>query len=322
MTDFQNHIRLIREEVNRELAHLPIPENPNYLYDPVRFSLQGVGKRFRPILVHLTGRSLDANPDGLANLALAVELLHTFTLVHDDIMDKDDTRHGLPTLHEKWDESTAILAGDAIFVLAQLKVTLVETHATEIMNYFNKVTLEICEGQAWDKEFENDLTISEDSYLKMIDCKTGALLGACAALPAIMEGIDDSIVQSLDQFGRQLGRGFQLQDDLLELISNPEEMGKSLGSDLAEGKQTFPVILARTQYEKEWNELTSQFQSNQNGESLEAVKTFLTDSGIAKQTMDKYELFFNEARKALHIIPVEKRNDLDSFINLIEKRTY
>ena len=253
MTDFQQHIQLIREEVNRELANLPIPENPKYLYDPVRYSLQGVGKRFRPILVHLTGRALDANSDGLANLALAVELLHTFTLIHDDIMDNDDTRHGLPTLHKKWDESTAVLAGDAIFVLAQLKVTLIETHATEIMNYFNKITLEICEGQAWDKEFENDLTISEESYLKMIDCKTGALLGSCAALPAIMEGLNDTTVQSLNQFGRQLGRGFQLQDDLLELISSPEEMGKSLGSDLAEGKQTYPVILARTQFEKEWN---------------------------------------------------------------------
>ncbi|MBT5068548.1 MAG: polyprenyl synthetase family protein [Candidatus Marinimicrobia bacterium] len=322
MTDFQQHIQLIREEVNRELANLPIPENPKYLYDPVRYSLQGVGKRFRPILVHLTGRALDANSDGLANLALAVELLHTFTLIHDDIMDNDDTRHGLPTLHKKWDESTAVLAGDAIFVLAQLKVTLIETHATEIMNYFNKITLEICEGQAWDKEFENDLTISEESYLKMIDCKTGALLGSCAALPAIMEGLNDTTVQSLNQFGRQLGRGFQLQDDLLELISSPEEMGKSLGSDLAEGKQTYPVILARTQFEKEWNELTSHFQSNLNGESLEAVKIFLNDSGIAQQTINKYESYFNEAQNALHIIPTEKRHDLESLINLIQKRTY
>ncbi|MBL7013278.1 MAG: polyprenyl synthetase family protein [Candidatus Marinimicrobia bacterium] len=322
MADFQHHIQLIREEVNRELAGLPIPKNPRYLYDPIRFSLQGIGKRFRPILVHLTGQALSANQDGLTNIALAVELLHTFTLVHDDIMDNDDTRHGLPTLHEKWDESTAILAGDAIFVLAQLKVTLVENHATEIMNYFNKVTLEICEGQAWDKEFENDLTISEESYLKMIDCKTGALLGACAALPAIMEGLDDQTVQKLDQFGRLLGKGFQLQDDLLELISDAEKMGKSLGSDLAEGKQTYPVILARNQKENEWKELISPFLSHPNEQSMERIKTFLDETGITQQTIEKYESFFNEARDTLHIIPEDRRADLDLFIQLIEKRTY
>ncbi|MBT3300021.1 MAG: polyprenyl synthetase family protein [Candidatus Marinimicrobia bacterium] len=322
MSDFQKKINLIREEVNRELASLPIPQKPGYLYDPIRYVLKGKGKRFRPLLVHLMGRALDANSRGLMNLALAVELLHTFTLVHDDIMDKDDTRHGQETLHQKWDESTAILAGDAIFILAQLKVTLVETHVTEVMNYFNQVTLEICEGQAWDKEFENDLSISESNYLDMIDCKTGALLGACAALPAIMEGLSNETVQNLDQFGRLLGKGFQVQDDLLELISNPQQMGKSLGSDLAEGKQTYPIILARTNHEQEWNKCISQFMSKQNEDSMDIVKTFLEKTGIAEETITRYESFFEEAGKVLHFLPEEKRKDLDAFIQLIKNRTY
>ncbi len=320
--DFQSHIQLIREEVNRELGELPLPKHPKYLYDPIRFSLKGIGKRFRPILLHLVGNALEAEKSGLANLGLAVELLHTFTLVHDDIMDNDDTRHGLPTLHEKWDESTAILAGDAIFVLAQLKVTMVETHATEIMNFFNKVTLEICEGQAWDKEFENDLTISEESYLKMIECKTGALLGACTSLPAIMHGLDDDRVQQLDQCGRLLGKGFQLQDDLLELTSEPNQMGKSLGSDIAEGKQTYPIILARTEFDQEWKDVVTTFLSQKNENALMSVKDYLDESGITERTKSKYKSYFEQARDALKVIPESNRTEIESFIDLVEKRTY
>ena len=245
MSTFNELITFIRKEVNRDLKRLPIPKRPVYLYAPIRFALSGNGKRFRPILVHLAGRANNADPESLMKIALAVELLHNFTLVHDDIMDNDDMRHGQAAIHSKWDESTAILAGDGINAIAQILLSGIPDRSNEICRFFNQATLEVCEGQALDKEFENDLSITEDQYLEMIEKKTGSLLGACAALSATLVGADQEVINYFDQFGRAFGNGFQIHDDLLEIYGNPNEMGKSLGSDIAEGKQTMMVIKAR-----------------------------------------------------------------------------
>ncbi|MBT4053665.1 MAG: polyprenyl synthetase family protein, partial [Candidatus Marinimicrobia bacterium] len=175
MSTFNELITFIRKEVNRDLKRLPIPERPVYLYEPIRFVLRGNGKRFRPILVHLAGRANNADPDSLMKIALAVELLHNFTLVHDDIMDNDDMRHGQAAIHSKWDEPTAILAGDGINAIAQILLSGIPDRSNAICRFFNQATLEVCEGQALDKEFENDLSITEDQYLEMVEKKTGSL---------------------------------------------------------------------------------------------------------------------------------------------------
>ncbi|MEO2186410.1 MAG: polyprenyl synthetase family protein, partial [bacterium] len=227
MSTFNELITFIRKEVNRDLKRLPIPKRPVYLYEPIRFALSGNGKRFRPILVHLAGRANNADPDSLMKIALAVELLHNFTLVHDDIMDNDNMRHGQAAVHSKWDESTAILAGDGINAIAQILLSGIPDRSNAICRFFNQATLEVCEGQALDKEFENDLSITEDQYLEMIEKKTGSLLGACAALSATLVGADQEVINYFDQFGRALGNGFQIHDDLLEIYGNPNEMGKS-----------------------------------------------------------------------------------------------
>ena len=172
MKTFKDLIGFIRREVNKGIKNIPIPEKPKYLYDPIRYSLKGNGKRFRPILTHLVGRANKIDPDVIMNISLSVELLHNFTLIHDDIMDKDSVRHGQKTIHERWDKSSAILAGDGVFALSQIILSSV---SNSIMSaYFNRATLEICEGQALDKEFENNEKITESQYLEMIDKKTGA----------------------------------------------------------------------------------------------------------------------------------------------------
>ena len=319
MSTFNELITFIRKEVNRDLKRLPIPKRPVYLYEPIRFALSGNGKRFRPILVHLAGRANNADPDSLMKIALAVELLHNFTLVHDDIMDNDDMRHGQAAIHSKWDESTAILAGDGINAIAQILLSGIPDRSNAICRFFNQATLEVCEGQALDKEFENDLSITEDQYLEMIEKKTGSLLGACAALSATLVGADQEVINYFDQFGRALGNGFQIHDDLLEIYGNPNEMGKSLGSDIAEGKQTMMVIKARNLFGKEWGDIIG---DPDRIDFMDKIRSFFTENGIENETKDLAQTYFDLARNSLEKIDGINCSELFDFVNLVETRSY
>ena len=319
MSTFNELITFIRKEVNRDLKRLPIPKRPVYLYEPIRFALSGNGKRFRPILVHLAGRANNADPDSLMKIALAVELLHNFTLVHDDIMDNDNMRHGQAAVHSKWDESTAILAGDGINAIAQILLSGIPDRSNAICRFFNQATLEVCEGQALDKEFENDLSITEDQYLEMIEKKTGSLLGACAALSATLVGADQEVINYFDQFGRALGNGFQIHDDLLEIYGNPNEMGKSLGSDIAEGKQTMMVIKARNLFGKEWGEIIG---DPDRIDFMDKIRSFFTENGIENETKGLAQTYFDLARNSLEKIDGINCSELFDFVNLVETRSY
>ena len=319
MSTFNELITFIRKEVNRDLKRLPIPKRPVYLYEPIRFALSGNGKRFRPILVHLAGRANNADPESLMKIALAVELLHNFTLVHDDIMDNDDMRHGQAAIHSKWDESTAILAGDGINAIAQILLSGIADRSNAICRFFNQATLEVCEGQALDKEFENDLSITEDQYLEMIEKKTGSLLGACAALSATLVGADQEVINHFDQFGRALGNGFQIHDDLLEIYGNPNEMGKSLGSDIAEGKQTMMVIKARNLFGKEWGDIIG---DPDRIDFMDKIRSFFTENGIENETKGLAQTYFDLARNSLEKIDGINCSELFDFVNLVETRSY
>jgi len=305
--------------VNHDLKRLPIPKRPVYLYEPIRFALSGNGKRFRPILVHLAGRANNADPDSLMKIALAVELLHNFTLVHDDIMDNDNMRHGQAAIHSKWDESTAILAGDGINAIAQILLSGIADRSNAICRFFNQATLEVCEGQALDKEFENDLSITQDQYLEMIEKKTGSLLGACAALSATLVGADQEVINHFDQFGRALGNGFQIHDDLLEIYGNPNEMGKSLGSDIAEGKQTMMVIKARNLFGKEWGDIIG---DPDRIDFMDKIRSFFTENGIENETKGLAQTYFDLARNSLEKIDGINCSELFDFVNLVETRSY
>ena len=319
MSTFNELITFIRKEVNRDLKRLPIPKRPVYLYEPIRFALSGNGKRFRPILVHLAGRANNADPDSLMKIALAVELLHNFTLVHDDIMDNDNMRHGQAAIHSKWDESTAILAGDGINAIAQILLSGIPDRSNAICRFFNQATLEVCEGQALDKEFENDLSITEDQYLEMIEKKTGSLLGACSALSATLVGAGQEVINHFDQFGRALGNGFQIHDDLLEIYGNPNEMGKSLGSDIAEGKQTMMVIKARNLFGKEWGEIIG---DPERLDFMDKIRSFFTENGIENETKGLAQTYFDLARNSLEKIDGINCSELFDFVNLVETRSY
>lgn len=311
--DFHKEIIFLKSEINRSLKNFLVKSEPKYLYDPIKYSINNSGKRLRPILVFLSGKLFNANVSDLMKAAVAVELLHIFTLIHDDIMDDDDIRHGKPSLHKKWDISTAILSGDAIFTLAQLAINSLDKNT---YNRLNEISLSVCEGQALDKEFENDTSISMDKYLDMIAKKTGSLLGLCSELGAIVSEQEIDIRTTLYSFGVNLGLAFQIQDDYLEIFGEPELMGKSLGSDIHSGKQTAMTILARNKNEKEWIRLNSKKTD------LQSYKNFFLENRIDHEIKKLVEYYINKTSKSIEFVKSFENNFLDDFSNYILNRRY
>ena len=311
--DFHKEISFLKSEINRSLKNFLVKSEPKYLYDPIKYSINNSGKRLRPILVFLSGKLFNANVSDLMKAAVAVELLHIFTLIHDDIMDDDDIRHGKPSLHKKWDISTAILSGDAIFTLAQLAINSLDKNT---YNRLNEISLSVCEGQALDKEFENDTSISMDKYLDMIAKKTGSLLGLCSELGAIVSEQEIDIRTTLYSFGVNLGLAFQIQDDYLEIFGEPELMGKSLGSDIHSGKQTAMTILARNMNEKEWIRLNSKKTD------LQGYKNFFLENRIDHEIKKLVEYYINKTSKSIEFVKSFENNFLDDFSNYILNRRY
>ena len=316
---FEDLIESIRSKVNHKLENMPLPVYPEYLYDPIRYSIVNKGKRFRAILTHLTGRANKIDSKAVMHISLAVELLHNFTLVHDDIMDDDTVRHGKMTIHEKWDSSTAILTGDGIYTIAQIILAKISKNFKSLSKYFNKTTLEICEGQGLDKQFENDKSITIESYLDMIDKKTGSLIGASSALPIIYQGGSEDLINTYEKFGRSLGKGFQIHDDLLEITTNSHVMGKSLGSDIHNGKQTIMVILARDSFPRQWDELVK------NSDRDNIVKnsfTFFDKKGIIREVKSISDSYFESSLDYLKGLENTTTQELNQLVHLIKNRTY
>lgn len=317
---FLDHIEQLRFEINERLQSFPLDSEPKYIYDPIKYIMEGRGKRLRPIIVNLVGTVYGANRDDLLNAGLAVELLHNFTLVHDDIMDQDNLRHGQATVHKKWDESTAILAGDGIYAIAQILITKVKTNPLKAINAFNKATLYVCEGQAYDKEFEHNHGIVLDQYMTMIKKKTGWLIGFCAELGGILGDQPDSVISELQSYGLNLGIAFQIQDDLLEIFSDSKSMGKSLGSDLIAGKQTILTVLARQNDPVGWKQKWEEIMNNDLQVAIKKFRIYFEDNGILEAAKDMAKEYTEAAQNNLRIIPKEKRAQLEQLTEFVWKR--
>jgi geranylgeranyl diphosphate synthase, type II len=218
---------------------------PASLYDPANYFLGLGGKRIRPVLC-LMGNELfeEIDPDGW-NLAIAIELFHNFTLIHDDIMDRSPLRRGQPTLHVKYGPSTALLAGDVMLVTAYDYINRSETpHIRGILQLFNQTAKEVCEGQQIDMDFEQQERVGLEAYLHMIKLKTSVLLAASLQIGAILGGAGQGNQEHLYEFGKSLGLAFQVQDDYLDAFGDPAKFGKQVGGDIVAGKQTFLLIKA------------------------------------------------------------------------------
>ncbi|MFQ5627813.1 MAG: polyprenyl synthetase family protein, partial [bacterium] len=244
-SSFDEKLNTYKHIVSRYLISIVKQEKPVSLYEPIRYALNGSGKRLRPILLLLTTEAMGGDVEKAIPAAGAIEVLHNFTLVHDDIMDNDVTRRGRPTVHHKWDVDVALLAGDGLVALAFQSLVRTQTkRLVEVHKLFTNCILELCEGQALDKEFESYDSVSMDDYLKMISKKTGCLLGLCAQMGGVLAEGNEQEVAALKVFGESLGVAFQIQDDLLDITSEEKVLGKDFGSDIKRKKKTFLLIHA------------------------------------------------------------------------------
>ena len=309
-----------RNEIDLGLKHLRIPEKPSGLYKPMVYSATAPGKRIRPLLAFLTGEGLGVDHDRLRPAALAVEVLHAFTLVHDDIMDNDTRRRGLETVHVKWDTNTAILSGDGLMALAFR--LLMETDADRIRQMgfeFSQAMLEICEGQALDVEFESRLDVTAMDYLDMVGKKTGRLLGLSCQLGALISDADESVAENLNRFGIELGQAFQIQDDLLEITSDTRNMGKSLDSDITSGKKTYPLILVLGGLSMSEKRSFLEFMKI-NLDNRKAILDVFQQKDIFTKTSDKITQLMNNALKRLDQLPLMATENLQYLVDMISKR--
>ena len=241
----RDHVDKLRLDVEQSLSTI-IPESePRSLYEPAQYVLSGGGKRLRPVLLLLTAEAFGASVKEAMPAALAVEVFHNFTLVHDDIMDNADTRRGKPTVHTKWDASTAILSGDYMMGLSY--ALLSQTGAgdlSKMMSVYHRMVQLLCEGQAFDTDFETRTDVTVDEYIRMIDGKTAALLEAVFELGGLIGGVNEYTQNQLRLLGQSVGRAFQIQDDLLDITAENAKWGKKVGGDLIEGKKTYLLLRA------------------------------------------------------------------------------
>ena len=294
-------------------------KEPRNLYEPIHYILDLGGKRMRPVLTLMSAEVFDTDYKKALPAALAVEVFHNFSLVHDDIMDDAPLRRGKETVHEKWNLNTGILSGDAMLILAYQYFEQYEPIIfRDLAKLFSKTALEVCEGQQWDVDFEerNDVTIPE--YLKMIQYKTAVLVAAAMKMGAIIAETSEENANLIYDFGLNLGLAFQLQDDFLDAFGDPETFGKQVGGDIIENKKTYLYLKAVAfSKETEAEELRRLFsiQPEDNTEKIKTVKELFNNSGASKATQDAIQDFTFKAFQTLDKmdISIDKKEMLKAF---------
>lgn len=241
MKEFDEYLAL----VNQAISNLQLPERPFGLYDPIRYTLDCGGKRLRPVLTLAACEAMGKVPMTAIHQAIAIEMFHNFTLLHDDVMDNADVRRGRPTVHRRWDTNTAILSGDAMLTTSTMLLSIKSgKHLASALDLFNGAAMNIYEGQQYDVDFEGRMDVTVDEYMEMIRLKTSVLLGCACGMGALMADADFESQVAFFNYGVNLGLAFQLQDDFLDTYGNPETFGKSIGGDIVNDKKTWLLITA------------------------------------------------------------------------------
>lgn len=243
--DFELRYRSLRQTIDNYLIGCLNEQDPRSLYGPIKYVLAGRGKRIRPVLLMVACEVVGGQAEAAVHAGAALEILHNFTLVHDDIMDNAPSRRGRRTVHTKWDNNVAILSGDALLALAYRVLLRTESaRLRDITKIFTEGVLEVCEGQAYDKDFELRRRVSLDEYLLMIRKKTGRMMTVSTEIGGIIGDATDTELDALRRFGDLIGQAFQIQDDLLDIVGDVKEFGKTIGGDIREGKKTFLLLEA------------------------------------------------------------------------------
>lgn len=272
MKEFDEYLSM----VNQAIANLKLPAQPAGLYDPIRYTLDCGGKRLRPVLVLSACEAMGGKPMSAIHQAIAIEMFHNFTLLHDDVMDNADVRRGRPTVHKKWNEETAILSGDAMLTTSTMLLAIkAGDKLATALDLFNGTAMNIYEGQQYDMDFETRLDVSVEEYIEMIRLKTSVLLGCACGMGALMAGADFESQVAFFNYGVNLGLAFQLQDDYLDTYGNPETFGKAIGGDILNDKKTWLLIMAL------------------NEDKTGTVKTLIGDNSNQQEKIEKVRAIYN-----------------------------
>ena len=307
------------DKINAYLEQMPYMRPPKGLYEPIAYELSLGGKRIRPVLMLMAYNIYKEDVERILPQAAGLETYHNHTLLHDDVMDKADMRRNKPTVHNVWNENTAILSGDALLILAyRLMAEGLTDKLAEVMHIFTETTMEICEGQQWDMEFESRMDVKVDEYIEMIRLKTSVLLAAALKIGACLAGASAEEAQKLYDFGVKMGLAFQLQDDWLDVYGDPKVFGKNIGGDILCNKKTYMLITAleladasqREELER-WLNATDYVPA----EKISAVTAIYNNIGIGKRCEEMVETYYSDGLAVLEsiAIPEERKQALKDF---------
>ena len=305
--DVMEILKAYAEEIDVVIDDSLSKLEPESLYESSEYLIKAGGKKFRPALTLLSCQAVGGKPEKALKAAAAIELTHTFSLIHDDIMDNDDTRRGKPAVHKVWGEPLAILAGDSLFaksfeLLSQsAEDNIAYERVVDALQVLTNSCINICEGQALDMAFEDTFNVTKDEYMNMIYKKTGDLITASTTIGAIMGGASSNEIQALRTYGKQIGLAFQIQDDYIDLTGD-ESIGKPVGSDLVEGKKTLMVVYALEKANKEDHDrLVELLEANDESIIPEAMEILEKYGAINYARSKAYDCVI-ESKQALSII--------------------
>lgn len=297
----------VNAEISRRTAKLD-NSLPSGLYVPVSYSLGVGGKRLRPVMLLTSYNLFSEDIEKALPAALAIEVFHNFTLLHDDIMDKAEVRRNKPTVHMKYGENAAILSGDAMAFLAYRFLTESPSgRFSEVIDLFTATALEVCEGQQLDMDFETRSEVTEGEYLEMIRLKTAVLLGCSLKSGALLADANNDVSDLLYQFGINLGLAFQIQDDWLDVFGTRQSFGKIIGGDILAGKKTWLLVKAfenADSIQKNKLEILLQDKHLKAEEKINAVVDIYHQIGIKELAEEKIKFYFNDAAAILQVLPV------------------
>ena len=317
----ETYLKLLEDEILKNRYG----SNPTSLYEPIRYIMKLGGKRMRPLLTLISYSLYKEEIHTILPYAIAVETFHNFTLLHDDIMDQAPLRRGKPTVHERWNVNTAILAGDVMLVrVYDIFLSLESAKLKEVLKRFNTCAAEVCEGQQWDMEFENKKNVTIEQYLSMIRLKTAVLLGFSLELGAILADAPELDREVVREFGINMGIAFQLRDDLLDVYADKKKFGKQQGGDIIANKRTFLLITALQGLRgKKKRELEGWLSAKKfdKREKVAAITKIYDTINVRAQTEEKIQEFVTKGFRCLDQLSVRERaNVLIEFVEDLSKR--
>jgi len=329
--DLKIEFARLSKYINKSFSNLFQHNKNNKLYDAFKYAIEGGGKRIRPILTMISAGAMGLNPENAITPALSIEILHNFTLLHDDIIDNSPIRHGIPTVYKKWNNDIAILSGDMMigyaFKILQLNNNFDSGTIAKLTNTLSNALIDVCLGQELDIDFNTSNKVSFDDYLKMIKLKTSSLLCCAVKLGLICANATDDVVYALNNYALIFGIVFQIQDDMLDFNANNIKFGKKLGQDIFEQKKSFPIIKSRQLATEQTDiDFIEKYFANEIVPTEEVVIRFikifnkLNIPKIAENTIASY---IEDAKKHISILPANNYSKmLDWLLHYILKRDY